>query len=154
MSFTITLSTIALMLAYAIPGYWLGELKAGVKAINTALCNAGRNKSAFLFYTDAHWNYGAQMAPTLLKYLHQRTGMTKTFFGGDVVNDEAADYDTMDYLWDWRSQLKDLPNHHSVPGNHDDGNSTNNLFSQEYVYGYLMAAEETPDMVRGDGLYY
>jgi hypothetical protein len=94
------------------------------------------------------------MSPTLLKYLNQHTGMNKTFFGGDIVNDEAADYDTMQYLWDWRSQLKDLPNHHSVVGNHDDGNSTNNLFSQEYVYGYLLAAEETPDMVRGDGLYY
>ena len=138
----------------SVPDYWADALDNGAQSINTALCNAGRNKSAFLFYSDTHWNYGAQMAPTLLKYLHQHTGMNKTFFGGDIVNDEAADYDTMEYLWDWRSQLKDLPNHHSVPGNHDDGNSTNNLFSQEYVYGYLLAAEETPDMVCGDGLYY
>lgn len=81
--------------------------------------------------------------------------MTKTFFGGDIVNDEATDYDTMEYLWEWRNQLKDLPNHHSVVGNHDDGNATNNLFSEQYVYGYLLAAEETSDIVRGnDGMYY
>jgi len=61
----------------------------------------------------------------------------------------------MAYLWDWRNQLKELPNHHSVVGNHDDGNTTNNLFSEAYVYGYLLAAEETRDIVRGnDGLYY
>lgn len=137
-----------------VPDYWLADLQNGAEAINTAMCEAGRNKSAFLFYSDAHWNYGSQMSPKLLKYLYKNTGMTKTFFGGDIVNDEASDYDTMAYLWDWRKQLKDLPNHHSVVGNHDDGNSTNNLFSAEYVYGYLLAPEETPDMVLGDGLYY
>lgn len=137
-----------------IPSYWQTALDNGVKAINTALCEAGRNKSAFLFYSDAHWNYGSQMSPTLLKYLHKHTGMAKTFFGGDIVNDEATDYDTMDYLWEWRKQLKDLPNHHSVVGNHDDGNPTT-IFDEKYVYGYLLAAEETPDIVRGDsGLYY
>ena len=139
----------------AVPDYWQTALDEGAEAINTALCEAGYNKSAFLFYSDAHWNYGSRMSPALLKYLYRHTGMTKTFFGGDIVNNEASDYDTMSYLWEWRKQLKDLPNHHSVPGNHDDGNATNNLFSEQYVYGYLLAAEETPDVVRGDkGLYY
>lgn len=137
-----------------VPSYWQTALDEGVEAINTALCEAGRNKSSFLFYSDAHWNYGSQMSPTLLKYLYRHTGVTKTFFGGDIVNDEATDYDTMEYLWDWRKQLKDLPNHHSVVGNHDDGNATNNLFSEQYVYGYLLAAEETHGMVIGDGIYY
>lgn len=141
--------------ANAIPDYWQSALDEGVEAINTALMTAGYNKSAFLFYSDVHWNYGSQMSPKLLKYLYQHTGMTKTNFGGDIVNDEATDYDGMEYLWDWRNQLKDLPNHHSVVGNHDDGNSTNNLFSEQYVYGYLLAAEETPEVVRGaEGMYY
>ena len=141
--------------AATIPDYWQTALDNGVEAINTAMLEAGYNKSAFLFYTDAHWNYGSQMSPALLKYLYQKTGMNKTFFGGDIVNNEADDYDTMAYLWDWRNQLKDLPNHHSVVGNHDDGNTTNNLFDEKYVYGYLLAAEETPDIVPGDaGLYY
>ena len=138
-----------------IPSYWQTALDEGVEEINTALCEAGRNKSAFLFYSDAHWNYGSQMSPKLLKYLYEHTGMTKTFYGGDIVNNESSDYDTMKYLWEWRNMLKGVPNHHSVVGNHDDGNATNNLFSEEYVYGYLLAAEETPDIVRGDsGLYY
>lgn len=138
-----------------VPNYWIETLNTATQEINEALCNAGQNKSAFLFYTDAHWNYGSQKSPTLLKYLYQHTGLNKTFFGGDVVNNEANNYDTMKYLWEWRKQLKDLPNHHSVVGNHDDGNTTNNLFNEKYVYGYLQAAEETSDVVRGDqGLYY
>lgn len=137
------------------PDYWETELQEGAEAINTALLNAGSNKAAFLFYTDAHWNNGAKRSPSLLKYLYEHTGMAKTFFGGDIVNNEADDYDTMSYLWDWRHMLKGLPNHHSVVGNHDDGNTTNNLFDEKYVYGYLLAAEETPDIVRGEsGLYY
>ena len=138
-----------------IPAYWQTNLNAGVKAINTAMQEAGYNKSAFLFYTDAHWNYNAKMSPNLLKYLYRNTGMNKTFFGGDIVLNESANADAMAYLWQWREQFKGLANHHSVVGNHDDGNTTNNLFSEQYVYGYLLSAEETPDIVRGEkGLYY
>lgn len=138
-----------------IPSYWMEELEQGAKEINLALQEAGSNKSAFLFYSDSHWTYNSQRSPMLLKYLYQHTGMTKTIFGGDIVMMESSDYDTMTYLWEWRSMLKDLPNHHSVVGNHDDGNTTNHLFDDNYVYGFLLAAEETPDIVRGDaGFYY
>lgn len=47
----------------SVPRYWLPALREGARAINTALCEAGANKSAFLFYTDAHWNYGSGMSP-------------------------------------------------------------------------------------------
>jgi hypothetical protein len=138
-----------------IPTYWMPALEEGAEAINVALTTAGYNKSAFMFYSDAHLTSGSQMSPKLLKYLYEHTGMTKTFFGGDVVDNESTDYDGMKYLWDWRNQLKGLPNHHSVVGNHDDGNATNNLFSEQYVYGYLLSAEETPDIVRDNkGMYY
>ena len=137
-----------------IPTYWRAALEQGVKEINTALCEAGRNKSAFLFYSDAHWNNNSKKSPLLLKYLYQNTGIIRTIFAGDIVANESTDYDAMSYLWEWRSMLKDLPNHHSVVGNHDDGNATNNLFNEDYVYGYLFAAEETCDRVMGDGMYY
>ena len=138
-----------------IPDYWIPELENGSKNINQALQIAGSNKSSFFFYTDVHWNYGSHMSPLLLKYLYQHTGITKTIFGGDIVNDEGTDYDTMKYLWEWREMIKDLPNHHSVVGNHDDGNATDHLFSEQYVYGYLLAPEETNDIVRGNsGFYY
>ncbi len=137
-----------------IPEYWKVELDNGIEDINTVLCTVGRNKSAFLFYSDAHYDGGSRMSPRLLKYLYKNTGLTKTFYGGDIVNTESTNSDTMKYIWDWRKQVKDLPNHHSVVGNHDDGNAVNNLFSSKYIYGYLMAAEETPDIVRYDDMNY
>lgn len=139
----------------SVPSYWQTALEEGAKAINEAMLNVGSNKSAFLFYSDAHWTSNSKSSPALLKYLYNNTAMNKVFFGGDIVDLEENNYDTMKYLWEWRKQLKGLPNHHSVVGNHDDGNSTNNLFSEQYVYGFLLSAEETPDMIRGNsGLYY
>ena len=160
-----------------VPDYWKdtnadGNVVDGAKAINERLCEAGRNKAAFLFYSDVHWNKSYQMSPKLLKYLYNHTGMTKTFFGGDIVewererewvedeNGELILQEKEDgnidvkYLWDWRNQVKDIPNHHSVVGNHDDGQETDNLLSERFVYGYLLGAEETPDIVRGDSGYY
>ena len=139
--------------ADAIPDYWQAELEAGAKAINTALMNAGADRSAFLFYTDAHWTYGSGMSPALLKHLSRNTAMTKIFYGGDIVDAEGGNYEEMAYLWQWRSMVKDLPNHHSVPGNHDAG-TANAPFGEKAMYGFLLAAEETPDVSRGDGLYY
>lgn len=138
-----------------VPSYWLAEVQKGAREINTAMAEAGRNKSAFLFYTDSHWSFSSQQSPALLKYLYMHTGINRTIFGGDIVWDEGSDYRTMAYLWDWRSQIKDLPNHHSVVGNHDDGNTTNYLFDEDYVYSYLLAPEEVSGIVRGEkGLYY
>ena len=142
-----------------IPDYWKEHLDSKVAQIREAMLTAGINKSAFFFYSDSHWSNEntstAKMAPTLLKYLCKNTPINKTNFGGDIVKAEGADSDTMAYLWEWRNLLYGLPNHHSVVGNHDDGNATNNLFSENYVYGYLFAPEETCDIVRGEeGMYY
>ena len=138
-----------------IPDYWQTHLDERVPEIRAAMAAAGFNKSAFLWYHDIHWTYGYKQAPMLLKYLHAHTPINKTMFGGDVIDEEGDDTTTMSYLWDWRDAIRDIPNHHSVPGNHDDGNTIDNRFDDPYIYAFLQAAEETPDVVRGDsGLYY
>lgn len=138
----------------SIPSYWLAHLQTKADKIHEVMEAAGRNKSAFLFYTDAHWDYGAKKAPMLLKYLYNNTPINKTIFGGDIVNSESTDRDVMEYLWEWRKQVRELPNHHSVVGNHDDGNATNNLFSTDYIYSFLLAAEENSNIVQGGDMYY
>ncbi len=149
--------------ADVIPTYWLSALENGANAIRQAMETAGRNKSAFLFYSDAHWNHNSKMSPKLLKYLYKNTAMTKTFYGGDIVYTESTDNETMKYLYEWREMIRNLPNHHSVVGNHDDGNYGDNtsgdnpsqsIFDENYVYAYLLAPEENNDIVYGDGLYY
>lgn len=140
-----------------IPSYWQSHIDERVNDIREAMESAGRNKSAFLWYHDVHWNYGSQMSPKLLNYLYKHTPINKVNFGGDIVNNEPTtltDRETMKYLWDWRNAIRDLPNHHSVVGNHDDGNTTNKLFPSSYIYAFLLASEECPEIVHGDDFYY
>lgn len=130
-----------------VPDYWLSELETKADTIRAAMEAAGRKKSAFLWYTDAHWVYGnAKVSPKLLRYLCTHTPINKVNFGGDVVVN-AQDRAGMKYLYDeWRSEIRDLPNHHSVVGNHD--------IMVEYPYTFLIAPEESADMVIGNGMYY
>lgn len=138
-----------------VPEYWEEHLATKTSEIYDAMSSAGWNKSAFLWYHDTHWTYSWQMSPLVLRYLSENTPINKTIFGGDIVDAESDDPNEMLYLHQWRSMIRELPNHHSVPGNHDDGNNPDNRFSDEYIYGFLLAAEETPDVVRSDsGLYY
>ena len=139
----------------SIPSYWLTHLQTKSDKIREVMEAAGRNKSAFLFYTDVHWDSGEKKAPMLLKYLYNNTPINKTIFGGDIVQSESTDRNVMKYLWEWRKQVRELPNHHSVVGNHDDGNgNNNNMFSTDYIYSFLLAAEETPNIVQGGDMYY
>jgi hypothetical protein len=150
----------------AIPNYWQEHLDTRVDNIREAMELAGRNKSAFLFYTDAHWDNGSKNAPMLLNYLFKHTPINKTLFGGDIVSDEPtvdtlSDRSIMEYLWNWRSQIRDL-NHYSVIGNHDDGNNnhatggaTNSIFTADYVYSFLFAPEENNrGIMRDADTYY
>lgn len=140
-----------------IPKYWTEELKTKADAIQLAMEKAGRNKSAFLWYTDAHWvNGNAKISPSLLNYLYRNTPMNKVNFGGDIIGDSLlATRDEMKYLYEWRKAIKDLPNHHSVLGNHDDFKSDSvDYESDNFTYSFLIATEETPDMVMGGDFYY
>lgn len=142
-----------------IPTYWQEHLDVRVDNIRETMELAGRNKSAFLFYSDAHWDDGSKQAPILLNYLFKHTPINKTLFAGDIVNVEPttetlSDRTIMEYLWDWRSQIRNLK-HYSVIGNHDDGNATDNIFSSDYVYSFLFAPEEdNRGIVRGDADTY
>ena len=83
---------------------------------------AGRNKAAFLWYTDAHWDVGnSKVSPKILRYLVKNTSMNKVNFGGDIIgNPTALTHEEIKSVYEWREAIKDLPNHHSVIGNHDN----------------------------------
>ena len=141
-----------------IPSHWQTALDEGVSAINTAIERAGRNKSAFLFYTDAHIGYGSGMSPTLLKYLGKHTAINKTIFGGDFGN--TYEYpstgktmdDWADVMREWKLAVRDIPNHHSVVGNHDKDVTA--ISTDNGLYGFLFAPEESNDIVRGGDFFY
>lgn len=140
-----------------VPDYWIDELETKSAAIQQAMESAGQNKSAFLWYTDSHWKYtNAKVSPYLLDYLYKHTSMNKVNFGGDIVSDpDELTHDKISYVYEWRRMVKSLPKHHSVIGNHDNlhkGRDDSDVSS--LVYAFLLAAEETSDMVIGSDFYY
>ena len=127
-----------------IPGYWKSYLETKATEINTALNAAGENKSAFLWYTDAHWLYNFKQSPMLLKYLSKNTGMQKTFFGGDIAQEKTGE---IAMLTAWQELVRDIPNHHSVIGNHD--NQLTELATAADRGDFFIMPERTGDMSIG-----
>ena len=131
---------------------WGNQVINGHNAIDAALREAGANKSAFLFYTDAHWDNSGKNSPMIIRYIQENTALNKTFFGGDIIGDAKTSLNALIYLDDWQKRRKMITNHHSVAGNHD---SSGGFFDEKGVYELLMAPEETADIVReSEGLYY
>lgn len=136
-----------------IPAYWLSELTTKTETIQQAIETAGRNKSAFLWYTDAHWQTNSKISPYLLDYLCKNTPINKVNFGGDIINDPTEfTYENIKYAYEWRKLIAGLPNHHSVIGNHDANHNTTDV--SKIAYSFLNAPEETADMIVGGDFYY
>ena len=137
----------------SIPNYWNNEISTKADAIQQAMETAGRNKSAFLWYTDAHWPSNSKISPSLLNYLIKNTPMNKVNFGGDIIGDpNPHNHDNTKYVYEWRKMISNLPNHHSVYGNHDVNHRTTDV--SKMAYAQIIAPEETPDMVVGGDSYY
>ena len=141
----------------SLPNYWLNLFNKRIPCVRKALMNAGWNKSSFLWYHDSHWQGNSRRSPQLLTHLNKKVPINKTNYGGDITLDELKELEKLDYLWDWRTMIRNIPNHHSVPGNHDDCNETESngqWWSLQDVYAYLLGPEETPWVQQGNGLYY
>lgn len=127
-----------------VPNYWVSHLAAKTTAINSALNAVSGNRSAFLWYTDAHWatNYGK--SPMLIKYLSANTGMEKTFFGGDIATEKSGE---ISMLTAWKELVKDIPKHYSVIGNHD--NQASELTTAEARADFFIRSQCTDGMNSG-----
>jgi len=138
----------------SLPSYWRSYMPDRADTICQAMETAGANKSAFLWYTDAHWaNGSAKRSPAVLRYLLENTPMNKINFGGDIVGDPTAfTHEQIRYVYEWRRMIAGLANHHSVIGNHDNNHGSGNV--DNIVYAFLLAPEESSDMVKGGDFYY
>ena len=138
----------------SVPNYWKTELETKADTIQQVMETVGRNKSAFYWYTDVHWETNAKKSPILLKYLTDNTQINKINCGGDVINDPSPyNHENTKYIHDWRKQIANLPNHHTVLGNHDLNHWSTDV--HKMAYANILAHQETNDMVvGGDGYYY
>jgi hypothetical protein len=142
----------AVIAANSLPDYWLTHLSAKIPSINTAMESAGRNKSAFYFYTDAHRISSAHMTPSILRYLYSYTSINKTNNGGDFFEPFATGADNLATMRNYMADMRGIPNHHSVIGNHDEDNES--LTSDAQLYGFYLAWEENNDIVWGGYNFY
>ena len=127
-----------------VPDYWRSYLNTKATEINAALAAAGSKRSAFLWYTDAHWTENFARSPMMLKYLSKHTGMSKTFFGGDIAQDSSGEIDA---LTAWRELVADVPGHRSVIGNHD--NQVTEFASAAERADFFIWHNSTEDMASG-----
>lgn len=138
----------------SVPDYWRSHIDSRVNDVNIAMANAVGDRSAFLYYTDAHWTGSYQQGVNLLKYLAQNTPVKKVIFGGDIIERESD----LAYVDSWREQVSQLPWHHSVAGNHDDSISDDgtagDLWGIEEAYKFLLEPEAADYVERGDKMYY
>lgn len=128
-----------------VPDYWKSYLATKATEINSAMVTAGENRSAFLWYTDAHWTENFGQSPILLKYLSKHTGMKKTFFGGDIAVESSGE---LDIIRNWQSLVDAIPNHHSVIGNHDNALSAELPTAKDRA-DFFFDPERTGDVVFG-----
>ena len=132
-----------------VPDYWKSYLATKATEINATLDAAGENRSAFLWYTDAHWTTNYGQSPMILKYLSKNTGMQKTFFGGDIANAKSGEDAT---LRAWQGMVIGVPNHHSVLGNHD--NQITALATPGERGDFFLTPERSGDVVLGTDATY
>ena len=131
-----------------LPNHWIDHAEDRVATINKLMA-ASEDRASFLWYSDVHWQQNYKISPSLLKYVSANTYIDKTVFGGDL----ATSGNELESLVQWREAIRDVENHHSVIGNHD--NESPVLPSVEARYDFQIAPERTPDKVQPeDTLYY
>lgn len=126
---------------YEIPRYWDDELESAVTETLKVVNDSKGNNTAFIWYNDAHWAYGAQRSTAILKFLQDYTGVNYVNFGGDIVSNysEIEHSEIVSGLEEWREATLALSNHHSVVGNHDDDIAE--LANRNDLYDFLLKDE-------------
>lgn len=137
-----------------VPDYWQAHLAEKAAAINAALDAAGENRSAFLWYTDAHWADNLKSSPMVLKYLSKNTGIKKTFFGGDIITHESTTDERTTLIDPWHDLIDGVPSHYNILGNHDYNMYSKGYMSVQEVADYFVQHNRSGDMAFGSADTY
>lgn len=114
--------------AVLIPDYYFSSETEGEKDYLTKKLDRisyiqehiGKNSDGFFFITDYHYHKSANNSPELIKYIRERTGIEKLFFGGDVgrySTDPYKEAHSAGLYWDILQGC--VPEFFGVIGNHE-----------------------------------
>lgn len=152
-------------LTTALPGYWTEYLEGKVKNINSLMTD-GKDKTAFLFLTDTHWNTnkntlnGLGINTLAMQYIRDRCNIDYLVHGGDLNSEYRSNRDiARQMMTKPMAMMKSVFPHVLVTrGNHDDniegsGNVWSYVITQSDSYSYMF--RNTPNAHFGKtGTYF
>lgn len=122
-----------------VPYYYDAMLATKKVSIRSAMLDAGKNGSTFVFITDVHWSNNEKHSPALIGSLLRNLPIENVFYGGDTFNGGAVETQ-VGYLEDFGKRMHNVASRFfSVYGNHDANyNDGGEGFDGDYFYTMLM----------------
>lgn len=127
---------------YNIPDYFKEQIDDKEKKIN-AFFASNNSVSAFVFFTDAHWEINSKHSPEIIRHLQRNTGIDYVFFGGDAFNGDHDKETALFAASSFSDAFGSFDSFYPVIGNHDSNMITENLddpalwLTDEEVFNYL-----------------
>lgn len=148
--------------ADGVPDYFRAHLEEKEAAIRQAITDAGRNRSAFLFVTDLHWDTNRGHSPALIRHILDHTPLRTVFCGGDILPESGhVELDeAMAMGQDWQNAFRPLRNDClCMPGDSDfnRGDSmypTDHELSDNQLFGWLQADMDGRGITAGPDLSF
>ena len=146
---------------YDIPDYFHSQIIEKENSINE-LISKNSNYSAFVFFSDAHWDNNYKHSPELIRHIVENTGIKKVFFGGDAINGCERKEDALRIGNDFKDAFSFITDFYPVIGNHDTNRIKATIdkpeawFTTEEIRSYLFRNIKTNEIIYygGDFYYY
>lgn len=122
-----------------VPYYYDAMLATKKVSIRSAMLDAGKNGSTFVFITDVHWSNNEKHSPALIGFLLRNLPIENVFYGGDTFNGGAVETQ-VGYLEDFGKRMHNVASRFfPIFGNHDANyNDGGEGFDGDYFYTMLM----------------
>lgn len=147
--------------SHIVPSYYMGHLKEKEIKAEKAISNSYDNYTAFIFFSDSHWDNNFKHSPALIRHICDYSGISKVFFGGDVIYKHASTpQDAVKEGLDFLNCFRFLgSNFYCVYGNHDNNsegqvNKTEAHLNDEQISSFLQSQMNVIDKKEGFNFYF
>lgn len=145
-----------------VPEYFRAHLEEKEEQIRQALIGAGRNRSAFIFLTDPHWDTNRGHSPALIRHIRAHTPVRTLFCGGDILPENGCSLqEAMEKGQAWQEVFRGLgDNSYCLPGDSDLNRGQNltppfpGQLSEKQLYSWLQADMDGRSVSFGKGLNF
>ena len=147
--------------AHIVPSYYIKHLKEKEMMAEKAISDAKNNCASFIFFSDTHWDNNFKHSPSLIRHIYDFSGISKVFFGGDVIYKHAkSPQEAIREGLEFQKSFNFLgPNFYCVYGNHDNNsegqvNKTEEHLTDEQVSTFLQSQMTILNKKEGFNFYF